>query len=189
MNILYRLCLAALIIPSSLVENAWAQENNTANSWGVFNMAIYYSGDGYSKKRRAKIDKGEAIYSTSTRTNGAMLSCLEGNFYGALALKPQDLRKSFKKSTVTHRLRRVYYTLDGGSKKPLGKWIHKPTLDIIASFKRSQAAKIYNAAIRGQKVTIYIEGKKPIALDLPKPNQTFAEFGSECGLGVNPKKK
>ena len=183
-----RLWTSAVALPFVMQVSALAQDEAPVNSWKTFDVAMSYSGDGFSKKRRATIDKGEAIYTTSQTTNGAMLTCLEGKLYATLALKPQDFMAAFHKSTRTHKIRRVDYSLDNSTKKPLGKWIHKPTLDVLASFKRSQAAKIYNSAIRGQKVTLYMEGKKPVILDLPKPNQAFANFGAECGLGINAKK-
>ncbi len=162
---------------------ATAQENVAVNTWESFDMTMHYSGNAYTKKRRATIDEGEIVHTTSDTSSGLMFSCLEGRLFVAVSWKPQDFRTSFTKTSGRRKGRKLDMKLDGGEKNTLGYWIYKPSLGAVSSRKRSQAAKLYNAVVRKQKVTLYIESKKPVVLDLPKPNRAFAEFGAACGIG------
>lgn len=173
----------------ALCTQALAQEDASANTWTNFDMTMSYSGLGFTKTQRATIDKGEVVHSTSDTSSGLMFSCLSGHLLVSIALKPQDFRDSFQKTTGRNKYKHVDMRLDGGERKGLGVWIHKPSLDAVSSRKRSQAAKLYNAVVRRQTIMIYMDGKKPVTLDIPKPNRTFAEFGAECGIGKFAKKK
>ena len=173
----------------TLAVPAIAQDSPPANTWTNFDMTMHYSGNALSKAQRATIDAGEVIHTTSDTSPGLMFTCLTGKFYVAASVKPQNFRDTFNSSTRRHKIKLVDMRLDGGEKTSLGKWLFKPSLGGISSRKRSQAAKLYNAVIRHQEVTLYMSGKKPVTLDLPKPNRAFAEFGAECGLGKFAKKK
>ncbi len=160
-----------------------------ANTWKTFDMTMSYSGDGLTKKRRATIDSGEVIHTTSQTTSGLMFTCLAGYFMVAASMDPQDFRELYKQSTTRSKLRHIDMSIDGGEKIPLGLWFYKPKLRTVSSRKRFQAAKLYNAVVRRQNVTLYLSGKKPVVLNLPSPNSIFANFGAGCGIGKLAKKK
>jgi hypothetical protein len=182
---LYSVVLTWTIICSS----ALAQDATSANTWENFEMTMHYSGNGYTKKRRTTIDYGEVLHTTSSTTSGLMFSCLEGNFRVAISWKPQDLRAAFQETSRRRKAKQIDMKLNDGEKKGLGAWIYKPSLGTLSSSKRSQAAKLYNAVVRGQSFTLFMEGKEPVSLNLPKPNRAFAEFGAKCGIGKLAKKK
>ena len=174
---------------TALSGSAFAQANQTANTWAGFNMTMHYSGNAYTKERRATIDTGEVVHTTSDTSSGLMFSCLEGRFMVGISWKPQDFRAKFGETSKRRRGKNIDMRLDDGEKKKLGLWVYKPALGTASSRKRWQAAKLYNAVVRQQSVTLYMHGKKSITLDLPKPNKAFAEFGAKCGIGKFAKKK
>jgi len=185
------LALVSMVVPFQVSAQDTTPNHATepANTWAAFDMTMSYSGLGFTKTQRATLDEGEVIYTTSTTQNGLMFSCLAGSFGVAASLKPKDFRATFSETAGRHKGRYLDMRLDGGEKIGLGLWIYKPTLDAISSRKRSQAAKLYNTVVRRQKVTLHMDSKKPVLLDLPKPNTAFAEFGAECGIGKFAKKK
>ena len=187
-NVIAIIGTSILMLSTSLAS---AQEAGTypENSWDDFDMSMRYSGSAYTKTQRATIDKGEVIYTTDANQNGVMFTCLAGRLYVAASVEPRDFRETFLQASSRRKYKYVDMRLNDGKKIGLGTWIYKPSLDSISSMKRPQAAKLYNAVIRKQKVTLFVSSKKPIMLNLPKPNQTFAEFGAACGLGKYAKKK
>ncbi len=177
----------ALVVANTI---AFAQDDTTdTNTWESFDMTMHYSGNAYTKKRRATIDKGEVVHTTSDTSSGLMFSCLEGHFMVGISWKPQDLRATFGETSKRRKGKNIDMRLDDSEKKKLGLWIYKPSLGTASSRKRWQAAKLYNAVVRQQKVTLYMDGKKSITLDLPKANRAFANFGAKCGIGKLAKKK
>ncbi len=183
--------LALPIIATLLVlpVSSMAQDKQSTNQWKNRKSRMVYSGSGFSRKRRDTIDAVDTIYTTSATTNGLMFSCIGNYFTVTASVEPQNFQANFNKSTKRRRNRYLDYKIDDGDKMALGVWTYLSSLSALSSQKRSQAAKLYNAVIRRQKVTLYIMGKKPIVLDLPKPNRAFAEFGSACGLGTLAEKK
>ncbi len=166
-----------------------AQENNTDNVWEKYDFHLTVIGQEAPSAKDEDKYHGEAMVSTSTTTPGLLFICLNKRLRVSAALKPQDLRKNYRKPSRKVSYKYVDMTLDGGEKIPLERWGYAKDHKIIRSSRRMPAAKLYNAVIRNQQVTLFVGGKKPITLALPKPNRAFAEFGAECGLGKFAKKK
>ena len=197
----YLFYLFAFIFPFSIGSPAGAKTPDTPNTW-VHQMArVQYTGDAISDRRKSKIDHGDILFTTSNVSHGLLLSCLEGKFRASIALEPKDLRAIFQNTSFSglryhgkfiptnQSLTFIDMRLDKGQKIPLGRWFFDKTNNSVQSRKRKAAAKLYNAVVRGQTVTVLTEGHLPFTLELPKPNQAFANFGAKCGLGINAKKK
>ncbi len=180
-------CFAGIIllVLTTFANIAHAQNAQKKNEWGSFPISISYSGMGFTKEQRDKIDTGELVYTTSTTTSGLLFSCVNGDLMVAVSLKPQDFTQTFNKTTRRHKGRNVKMSLNDGAKTDLGTWILKPRLGGLSSLKSWQAARLYNAVVRQQSVTLFVQRQKPVVLDIPKINSVFADFGSECGLGRN----
>lgn len=129
--------------------------------------------------------QGEALATTSEEEPGALFICLGSSFRVSISLTPQNIRKNYRKASRSFKGKYVDMKLDDGKKISLGHWAYAPDTKIIRASKHASAAKLYNAAIRQQQVTLYVSGKKPVILNLPKPNAAFADFGAECGIGRN----
>jgi len=156
---------------------ASAQDSDSENTWSGFWFNLTYSGMGFSQKQLEQVDLGEIIHTTSVTTSGLMFSCVGGDLMVAVSLKPQNFRETFNKTTSRHKGRKVKLILDGGKKTDVGTWMLKPTLGGLASLKPYQAAKLYNAILRKQVITLQVQRHGLIELDIPPVNSEFREFG------------
>ncbi|MCF6275623.1 MAG: hypothetical protein L3J05_07655 [Robiginitomaculum sp.] len=166
-----------------------AQINEDGNSWDRYKFRLTILGMKSPTPEQEHRYRGEGLVTTSKNEPGLLFICLDGKFRVSATVKAQNLRHNYSKPPRRVSRRLVDMTLDGGEKIPLGTWSYAKNTKILRNGKRTTAAKLYNAAVRGQDVVLYIEGNKPIILDLPKPNSDFANFGAKCGIGKLAKKK
>lgn len=193
---------SALCVPISLLASSTAYANEPAdiNRWASATYSMQYKGEAFSDRRKNAIDTGEILYTTSETNPGLLFTCLAGKFRVAVSLKPQNMATAFS-STKTYgvsgngsfvpaekMLSYVDMTLDDGPKIGLGRWLYFKDREAAKSRKRVPAAKLYNAIVKNQTITIHTKRKQAL-LDLPRPNAAFADFGAACGLGRNAEKK
>ena len=62
------------------------------------------------------------------------------------------------------------------------KWIENAHDTMVMPTKRGFAARLYNAAVRGQTVRFVRRGEMDATLALPPPNAAFRDFGKGCGM-------
>ena len=181
--------LAVLMtISSGLTANA--QNTEAENAWGKYDFRLTILNQKKPSPEDAHKYKGEALTTSSELASGLLFICMNEKLRVSAATTPQNLRKTSR--IASRSAKRVYVDMslnDNKEKTSLGRWVYANDTKIIRSAKRSSAAKLYNAVIRQQKVTLHIGGKKPVTLTLPKPNSDFNTFGAACGLGTLAKKK
>ena len=192
--------LAALMLGTALPAAAQTPpetQGQPVNSWASQPIRMTYTGEGHSDRRKAKIDHGEILYTTSTAQPGLYLRCLEGRLRAGLVFKPQDMRKAFSGLSVSgvsggggfvpieKQLAYVDMWTDGGEKIGLGRWTYSKKNSAAISRKRVPAAKLYNAVVKGQNIKVKSKGLDAVTLSIPKINSDFANFGGECGMGRN----
>lgn len=182
---------ASLTLPSTSL----AAENGTPNVWETRQIRLSYMGNGHSDRRKAKIDTGEVLFTTSETEIGIYFSCIAGSLRAGLTFKPQNIREAFRKQTMSgvssggsfvptgRSLSYVDMTLNGGEKIGLGRWHYSKEKQTAYSRKRKPAAKLYNALVRKQVIAVETKSKDPVTIVVPKFNAAFADFGAECGIG------
>ena len=164
---------------------AYADSPESAATWQAYDYYVSFSGNAVKKKARHQRFLTETLYTDQYDDVGNVaFTCINELLTVSVAYKPIDMKDFIKNHRTSRRwkTRRAEIEIDGKLQK-MNDWTYLPKYGIVISRKRSDGAKIYNAAIRGQTVTMDFDFKKPIELILPKPNIDFAEFGGPCGMG------
>lgn len=166
-------------------QMANANSPESEPSWQGYNYYVEFSGSAVKKKARDRKFVTETIYTDLNEQPGNVaFTCINELLTVSVAYKPLDLKDFIKNHRTSRRwkTRMAEVTIDGELQK-MNSWTYLPKYGVAISRKRSDGAKLYNAAIRGQSVIFDFDFKKPVELILPKPNMDFAEFGGPCGMG------
>lgn len=119
-----------------------------------------------------------AVYS-ETETGTALLTCnAEGKLTAMLSQVTDDFAKTMEKSAPYRRS--VDVELSGGDWLVDAKWVSVPAIKTIISGSHSHAAKIFNAVVRQENLTVNVEGKDFVSIDLPEVDSTFTAFAKTC---------
>ena len=189
----YMIILTALwIVPASAANE---DNNEGMNNWVNQQIRLSYKGEGYSDHRKNSVERGEELFTSSATETGVYFRCLEGRLRVGLVFEPQNLRDAFRNNNITgvsgngnfvptsNNLRSVKVRFDDGKYIGLGRWIYYKKKSALMSRDRKSAAKIYNAIIKKQAIYAKTSGKPEVLLAVPKIDETFADFGSGCGIG------
>ena len=182
----------SLVIPLiffSLSHSTAHAENigSTNSGWTPKTINLSWTGNGVQKEMRGVIQKAEGVYSGSAATPGNVaFTCYAGTFTVNVALDEIDVGTLFigTPDSSRRKIKRADMKIDGTRIKS-SDWIYMPAMKVYMARKRSTAAKLYNAVIRGSEVTLKSGGSDYVPLNLPKVDRAFQNFGSECGLGRN----
>lgn len=162
-----------------------------SEGWQSQNVSIRYTGLGVKREMRGVINPAETIYSGDTTTSGnVVFTCFAGRFTASFASAPIDFASIITQKKVAKggfKRKRLKFKTAGETSEVAG-WAYIPKLEIYRAGRRSAAAKLYNAAIRGDDVQVKIRGKGYQPLNLPPVDAAFKTFGAECGLGIHANK-
>lgn len=123
-------------------------------------------------------DAPRAVYS-ETETGTALLICNgDGQFTAILSKATKDFPETMKKPAPYRRA--VDVTVTTPDRQTDAKWVSIPAIETIVSASHSNAAKIFNAVVRGEALTVLVEGKDFVALQLPAVDDTFKAFAKTC---------
>jgi len=179
--------LAALVLSLTPHAASAADAASPGESWTSHDMVVQHLKNGARNEVRNVTKPVKSIYSGNKMTPGnVVFSCVGGSLTVSFAPKPVDfaaLLTKDKAPTGTAQRRRLDYRING-EKQPFVDWVKIPKLGVYRARKTSTAAKLYNAALRGQEVDVKIRGKDYMPLQLPTVDTAFKNFGSECGLGL-----
>jgi len=177
--------VTALALCAAVCSPFSANAEEASTGWQSSNISIAFSGNAIKKDMNGVYLDAEAIYSGTAETEGNVaFTCYNGRYAASVALKPVDLEMVIKDAMDSRRrkIRKLRYTLNGETQKS-AEWIYMPALKVYMARKQSTSAKLYNAAVRGDVVTLRDREKEPTELNLPKQDMTFVNFGKSCGLG------
>ncbi len=166
-----------------LTTPSLAATTDTSDSWISANYNLTHIGEDFVRNRAELVKKSELLFTTNTNEAGLLFSCVNKRFRVIVSTKPQDWAETLTKTTRHYKARHVSIALNDGPSVAFGKFIYKSKLNILSGKTSAQAVKLYNATIQGQQITLKMSGKSAIKLTPPKPNQMFADFGSQCGIG------
>ena len=180
--------LAIILAPQA----AFAEEASApSEGWQSFDIKIRYTGGGIKREMRGVIKPAESIFSGDTNTSGSViLTCVGGSFTASFAPDPIDFVSIITQGKVAkgnYKRKRLDFKINGEVEQRID-WVYIPKLGVYRAGKRSSAAKLYNATIRGDRVEVKTRGKDYQPLFLPPVDTAFRNFGSECGLGIYAKK-
>lgn len=175
------LCLGG--INALAVTNA--SEASRAPSWEQKDLSVKFFGNLVRKKNRNRTFSGEAIFSDNFAVPGNVaFVCINGVFTSNVAITPANFGDVIDNWHKTRRRRlRMPDVYINDKKIEATQWTFLPQLQLILPREKRISAKLYNAAIRGDKVSVGIHTKDKFDLVLPRPNSAFANFGAACGMG------
>lgn len=154
--------------------------------WNDHDYLISFSGNAIQKRVREQLYVAETIYTDVPDSSGNIaMTCVNGSLSVAVAFKPVDM-KAFVEENHTTRgwsFKLITMKIDG-KRQELHKWMYLHSLGVAIPRKKSDRAKIYNAVLRGQPVTLDMDFRDAVDINLPAPNQAFNEFGGACGMGI-----
>lgn len=169
---------AGAVAASSLAAAAIADDHSAAKSkgWAVVDMKPT-NGD-------APATDAEAIVMASTETPALMFVCANETLSAIMGLQPMDLMAVSTKDTGG-RWRPRSILMTRGEDEPLrSKWRWNGQRNIAQPATKKVSARLYNAAIRGETVTIKMGGLAPVTVTPAPVDDTFRAFGAKCGLGA-----
>ena len=188
----YRLTklIALSLLVSLCAFHAKAQDAGVKDSaplnWQSYFFTMTFSGFPVRTDMQNKPYPGETIYVSSDKVGDTALTCIMNKFRATVEVKPTDFKGIVEGSVTSRRAdaREVdFYVND--EKVADGKWTYVPKLKVILSSQKSNSLRLYNAAIRGDKVELKVSGISKVELSLPEPNENFVNFGGDCGIGPN----
>ena len=186
---LFILLISAFPI-SGYSQNTTANEGGEPQSyhWEQRTIRVSY-GTGYSKEARETPSRGEYIYTVGPDSVGATaIMCFGGIPQAVVATTNDPIRPSLMEALKKTKGRYIHPTVKiNDDEISESRWTYRPKAKLAIPHDANVTRKIYNAAIRGDTVSIDISGKGSFSLILPKPNVNFADFGAECGMGRNRK--
>ena len=94
---------------------------------------------------------------------------------------PLDLFENIEDKTRRARIIQVKLYRDD-ELADTSRWFFLPEFMAINTQKHSQAAKIFNAVVKNQKVSFETSSHKMITLDLPPMDDGFRHMAKKCGL-------
>lgn len=122
---------------------------------------------------------------------GIVLSCQTklGDDGTAAALNVAfDFDKSVDHGRSRMRLRHISGHLKIAGKSKAERWIWNPETMRVVPHSRKVPRRVFNAAVRGDRIQLKALGEWRIDIDLPEINQDFRDFVKLCPA-VQPKKK
>ncbi len=120
------------------------------------------------------------IIYAETDTGGALLSCSQaGKLKTILSSSGEDFGSRVHKSAKYRRGIDVALTV-GETVNGETRWHYMPAIETIYSTHHSQAAKLYNAVVRGDEVSVSVDGKIYTTMTLPAVDSTFRAFAKTC---------
>lgn len=120
------------------------------------------------------------IIYAETDTGGALLSCSQaGKLKTILSSSGEDFGNRVHKPAKYRRGIDVALTV-GETVNDETRWHYMPAIETIYSTRHSQAAKLYNAVVRGDEVSVSVDGKTYTTMTLPGVDSTFRAFAKTC---------
>jgi hypothetical protein len=153
--------------------------------WESVKIVYKFSGNATTKKERATDHQSESlIASTPDKAGSVALTCIKNQLFLSTSTEPMGLVEFTQNQPMTRRIiGKTVKLIVNGEAIESKRWNYAPRNKVLMARSEEYARKIYNSAIRGDNVSLKIMHKGEMALQLPKPNKDFANFGAGCGIG------
>ncbi len=126
---------------------------------------------------------GYALITTSKNGKDVGFRCWNGNLLAAFGLESGDLMSAFKDAGPQKPVR-IRVSVNGGEPE-MQNWALLKRHRVVAMADQKMTRALYNAAVRGETVTIdpRRHGDGEMEYELPAPNASaFAAFMESCGF-------
>jgi len=120
-----------------------------------------------------------SIVSGSDEEAGVMVSCRDDKLVAAVGFGAGDIAKRLQSDTNRLKSRAGQLTI-GDRDEERARWIYYPQYQLAQTVKSVTAKKIYNAAIRGDAISLNLQRKGITTIQLPAMNDNFKAFAKAC---------
>lgn len=121
-----------------------------------------------------------AIYTDDANNQGALLTCgTDGMLSAIVTLKPASLPELLAKNAPYARSEKASVMVgDAEATETTVRFI--PAIDVIEARSHNVAAKVFNAAVKGEILKMSVKRAGEIETLLPEPNDAFKAFARTC---------
>ncbi|MEH6744059.1 hypothetical protein [Hyphomonas sp.] len=121
-----------------------------------------------------------AVHATDTNNHGVLLTCgSNGKVAAMVSLSPGDMPDLLSKNAPYNRSAKATISVGNGEEVTTTVQ-YIPAINTIEARTPAIAAKVFNAAVLGEPISISLERKSEIVSALPAPNDTFKAFANTC---------
>lgn len=121
-----------------------------------------------------------AIYTESSNQTGALLVCdATGSMRVLLTIEPGSIPKLLKRQVAYARGTESVITV-GEGEPATTTFRYAPATNSIETKSHSVAAKVFNAAVLGETLTVKTKREGTIETNLPAPDEAFKAFAKTC---------
>lgn len=129
--------------------------------------------------------QNEQLFAATSDNTAITFTCVNTKLRVAISAENNEADKitsSFNEARGK-RMRKVDLMIDG-ELVPTKKWLNASRNQIFVTPDRASSAKIYNAALKQQPISIQSKYLEKTDLSFPALNEDFTKFGAGCGLGT-----
>jgi len=161
------------------VTQAQLDEATVGDHWIYRNYS--QSVDGEDRNRETDYEyEGSMTYTAPVGQPGALFTCSERHGLGAaLSVRAIDFDEALDLQDRRARWRSVTATF-GDDEAITDRWMQLPRVGTVEPESKAIRAKIYNAAIAGETVTLKIAGRPDIRIEFPPVDENFTRWAMEC---------
>ena len=120
----------------------------------------------------------DVLYQSGAQTLSVAFLCDDAAIQARLPAAPTDMGQALGPTFDRARAMRGTLTIDGETAYA-GKFTYLPTQKVALPHERSVNARLYNAAIQGQAVTLRLKGQTH-DLSLPPRGEALTAFHQSC---------
>ena len=145
---------------------------NQTPVWSLSTFSNAYS-SGETLNTQTKDLPGNVSFSCTTK----------GQLYVSVWRTPLKITDEKPRRVIRRDTKQVKIYINGVKQKKT-RWYYSDGIPAIRPAQGVAQAVLYNAAVRGDEVTLAFRKEPSITLILPKPNEAFAKFGANCGFAA-----
>ncbi len=188
------LLIAALTTVPANAKDEMVEEvynPNQPSQWAVMNYTWTLLGQQTNqvgtrmKKAKIKPKVMEIAYVKNTDANARVaLNCTINQMQLAVTLGSEEGWRAYEEIMFLRNTRnRKVDVYVNDELQERAKWGYFKRTNSLYAMNTMQTMLMYNNIIRGDKVEIEHKGER-YDLTLPEPNQSFANWGAQCGVGL-----
>ena len=167
-------------------------QNESLTNWESMSGTLTMSKPSTSRQRGG-MQVAAAEYMGADKLDGpggVSFLCSNGGLVAAVSLEGRGRAYNQIARTITaepNKQRRIRpQIVVDGDKQSRTDWLMRTDNKMIVPIDPKVSIRIYNAAITRKPIMLKgVRGTDDFMLHLPEPNQDFAYFGGDCGMGRN----